>query len=241
MEHQLAILLGQPPGSPVDGPAADADLRVPDDVPADGLPADLLVARPDLQAAWARLESAGWGVAAARADRMPALRITARGEYGSEDLADVLDNWLLNLAGNLAAPVIDGGRRRAEVKRSRAVLDEQMAGYRRVVLTACREVEDALVRERYQAEHLQHLDQQLQAARQTHREAIERYRYGLSDYLPVLTALVTAQALENDLIEQRRQHLLIRVALYRALGGDWMETMEPPADPTPRVVTRSEP
>jgi multidrug efflux system outer membrane protein len=241
LEHQLALLLGRPPGAAFDGPATGAPLPELADVPVAGLPADLLLARPDIRAGWARLESAGWGLSSARADRMPALRITARGEYGADSLADVFDNWFINLAGNLTAPIIDGGRRRAEVARSRALVDEQMAAYRQTVLTACQEVEDALARERYQVEHLASLDRQLDAAHQTHREAIERYRYGLIDYLPALTALATAQDLENSVIEQRLQYLLIRVGLHRALGGSWMGKMTPPEEPTPRLATRSDP
>ena len=56
-------------------------------------------------------------------------------------------------------------------------------------------------------------------------EAVERYRVGLSDYLPVLTQLVTVQGLERDLIRQRTLLLTARISLHRALGGSWANAL----------------
>lgn len=236
LEHQLAVLAGLPPASTTIGPRVSTPLPTPGALPALGIPLDLLLQRPDVHAGWLRLTAAGWGLSAARADRLPALRITAAGEYGADDLAALFDNWLLNLAGNLTAPLLDGGRRRAEVERARGVLDERMAAYRGTVLKAYREVEDALTRERHHVDYLSSLERELEAARQAHAEALERYRYGLNDYLPVLTALAASQALENQVVEQRLEHLLIRITLFRALGGSWMAQMTPPTTPTPRMA-----
>ncbi|MEA3348659.1 MAG: efflux transporter outer membrane subunit, partial [Pseudomonadota bacterium] len=116
-------------------------------LPILGLPADLLAARPDVKAAGLRLQAGEWEVAAARADRLPALRLTASSSYLAEDLSSLFDNWIINLAANLAGPIFDGGRRRAEVARVRAVVDERLSLYRETVLNAIVEVEDALTRE----------------------------------------------------------------------------------------------
>lgn len=239
LHNQLAVLLGRPPGSPLGLDEAPPGLPEAGRLPETGVPADLLMTRPDVRAGWMRVLSAGWGLSAARADRLPAIRLTARAEYANASFGDLFDNWLANLAGSLSAPLLDGGRRKAEVERARAALDERLASYRGIVLDAVREVEDALVRERYQVEHLASLDRQLEASNQTYQEAIERYRSGLSDYLPALSAITSSQALENSVVEQRLQYLIIRVALYRALGGGWMQDMEPPEDPQPRLAERS--
>ncbi len=218
--HELAVLLGRPP-------RADLDLEqtnVPDigRLPAIGLPADLLANRPDVRAAGMRLQAAQWQVAAARANRLPALRFTAGAEYGRSDLDLLFDAWLLSLAANLTAPIFDGGRRAAEVDRARAQADENLWAYRRTVMIAVKEVEDALVGETRQREHIQGLQAVKAAARKGLEEAIQRYRNGLGDYLPVLTQLLAVQDLERNLINQQERLVLYRLGLHRALGGGWM-------------------
>lgn len=217
LKHQLAVLLGRPPRTALH---LEEDTLPPlPPLPRTGLPAQLLIHRPDIQAALRRLESADWNVAAARADRLPALRLTGRTAYSAEHLDDLFDNWMWNLAGGLTAPLIDGGRRRAEVERTRALSDERLAAYRQTVLTALQEVEDALSNEIHLKAYLGATQQELSYARHALQEAEQRYRKGLSDYLPVLTALASTQRLERNVLSARQELLSNRVALYRALGG----------------------
>jgi len=223
--HELAVLLGKPPGFSV--PIRNRDLPTPVEIPALGLPADLLKVRPDVRAAGLRLEASDWQVAEARANRLPAIRLSASARYSSNDLEVLFDNWLLNLAGNLTAPIFDGGQRAAEVDRTRAFADEKLWAYRQTVFTAVKEVEDALVSESKQQEHIKALERVVSVARRAFDEAVERYRKGLNDYLPVLTQLQSVQSLERNLIEKRASMLLFRVSLYRALSGTWTHELKP--------------
>ena len=134
----------------------------------------------------------------------------------------LLDNWFAQLAASVTGPIFDGGRRKAEVERTQAVVEERLAAYREVVLGAIAEVEDALVLLDRQQAYIQALDVQLAAAQNAHREALGRYRKGLTDYLPVLTALRNRQGLERDVVEAAHDHLVYRVQLHLALGGGWM-------------------
>jgi len=218
--HALAVLLGKPPRTDLD--IMQGVLPDMPDAPSPGLPADLLARRPDVRAAWRRLESAGWEVAAARAERLPAIRITGSASYRADELNTVFDNWLVNLAAGLTAPVVDGRRRRAEVDRTAALRDERLAQYGQAVLTAVREVEDALVQEDRQQEHLAALEAQLRYAEKALDEAHRQYRKGRGDYLRVLLATASAQNLERLVLQARRERLSLRIALYRALGGSWM-------------------
>lgn len=174
-----------------------------------------------------RLQAAEWQVAAARANRLPAISLTAGAQYGKGDMDVLFDNWLLSLAGNLTAPIFDGNRRAAEVDRRQALVDENLSAYRQAVLTAIKEVETALVNESKQREHIRGLEKVEAAARKALEEAGVRYRNGLTDYLPVLTQLLAVQRLERDLIRQRANLLNARISLYRALGGTWTESLTP--------------
>ncbi len=219
LRHQLAVLLGRPPRTEL---AVDRDtLPEPSPLPPTGLPADLLANRPDVRAAGMRLRAADWQIAEARANRLPRLSLTGSARYGEGDLDLLFDNWLLTLAGNLTAPLLDGGRRAAEVERTRALADENLARYRDTVLNAVREVEDALTSEARQREHIAGLEKVIATARSALQEAGVRYRNGLNDYLPVLTQLLTVQGLERTLIQRRAALLVARIQLYRALGGTW--------------------
>jgi len=221
LQNELALLLGKAPQA---APAISREtLEIPADVPATGIPARLLTARPDIQAAAKRLTAARWQVSVARADLLPSIRLSARAVYQAGKLNLLFDNWLLNLAAGLTAPLLDGHRRQAEITRSRAVVDEKLAAYRRTVVTAIKEVEDALVSEAGLRDHIKGLEAQLAVTKAALREARTRYRKGLNDYLPVLSGLLSVQTLERDLIQRQTDLLVTRVNLYRALGGGWGE------------------
>ncbi len=227
LENQLAVLLGRMPGA---APGIERQkLPALETVPAAGLPAQLLQNRPDIGAALRRLEAADQDLAAARADRLPALRLTASGGYDSDELESLFDNWIASLAASLALPIVDGSRRRAEVAVNRAAVQEQLAEYRQVVLSAVREVEDALLRETKTRQHIAALEKQLQASNNALAEARTRYINGLNDYLPVLTQLLSVQNLESDLIRRQEELLGARVGLYRAIGGAWVDGLASPA------------
>jgi len=219
--HELALLVGKTARYPVQ--IRRKSLPVPEKIPATGLPADLLSMRPDVRAAGLRLQAADWDTAAARADRLPAIRLSATARYGADQMDMIFDNWLLSLAGNLTAPIFDGKRRNAEVDRTLAAADEKLWAYRRTVYTAFKEVEDALVSEEKRRQHIRALELQMDAAKRALNQADERYRRGLSEYLPVLTQIMSVQNLERNLIERRTELLTDRIRLYRALGGTWMK------------------
>ncbi|MCK5851201.1 MAG: TolC family protein [Kiritimatiellae bacterium] len=221
LQNELTLLLGCPVGH---GPKVFT--TVLPDLPVQsgaGVPVDLLVSRPDVEAARFRLEAAGYDVAAARADRLPAIRLTAKYEYSAETTALLFDNWLSNLAAGLMGPLLDGGRRRAEVVRAKALLDERLAAYREVILEAVREVEDALIGERRIGERLVVIERQLKSSQFAFDEVTRRYLKGGSDYMQMLTTLRNTQQVERDVLNIRRELLSNRVTLYRALGGEGKE------------------
>ena len=224
--NQLALLTGR--SATTDLQLNQVEFPEISPLPPTGLPADLLARRPDIRATGLRLQSANWHVAAARADRLPRISLGGAVNYTSTALDILLDNWILKLAASLTGPIFDGGYRRAEVERSRAVVDERLAAYRGKVLTAIREVEDALARERQYRDSLANIDQQLQLTRMAYREATRRYLNGLIDFLPVLREQINLITFQLDRIRTGADLLKARIGLYKALGGSWMEELVEP-------------
>lgn len=218
-EHQLAILLGKAPqaGRALAGTAVT--LPEPHPLPALGVPADILMNRPDLRAARVRVAAADERVGAALADHLPSFRLQASIGAGAQSFSDLLDRWIWSLTSSVVLPLIDGGRRAAEVDRARAAMSGLLVNFKATYLRALGEVEDALTLERTEADRLAHLGRELAAAKTLLDETRTRYLEGLSDYLPVLNAIQSHQRAERTWLTAARTRLSHRVRLYRALGG----------------------
>lgn len=217
LQHQLAVLLGQSPGQ--GNLPEDDTLPALPPLPETGVPAELVQRRPDLQQAWRVVQAADRDLAAAISNRFPRFSIEASIRSQANDAGDLFDNWLSTLAGNLVVPLVDGGERRAEVRRSGAVLEELIQEYGQAVIVAVREVEDALAREQQQRRRLQSLNDQGRLADTTYRQLRNQYLNGTVSYIEVLTALKDKQELQRTILNTRQQLLTTRVALYRALAG----------------------
>jgi len=219
LRHQLAVLAGRPPGKVV--PRRVKRLPPLPPLPRTGVPTRLLERRPDVRSAYYKVRAADRRVAAALADRFPRLSISASASVTGGFNPSAFYTWLTNLAANLVAPIFDGGARKAEVARTRAAASESVAAYGQVILIALREVEDALNRERQQIKYLASLDRQLRLSRTVIDQTRHSYLNGEEEYLRVLDALIKHQTLERARLVTRRDLLLNRVALCRALAGGW--------------------
>lgn len=223
-EHAMAVLTGKIPGADL-GLAMEPLPELPSQ-PATGLPVTLLENRPDVQAARLQLESADWNVSAARAARLPSISLTGNITTSSEKVDALFEDWASNLAAGLLAPLLDGGLRQAEVDRTLAVSRERIAAYRLAVLEAIRETEDALSNERHQAEYVEALGKQYDAAQKSETESIRRYQRGVLPYLDTLAAIISRESLEITEVQARADLLVERIQLYRSLGGDWTFILE---------------
>jgi len=226
-ENRLAVLLGKPPGT-FKAPSGSALPALPP-LPSTGAPAEWVQRRPDLQAAFFRIRAADRRVSVAIADRFPRISLSAR-TGGSAEVCDLFTSWLANLAANLTAPLLDGGRRKAEVDRARASASERLHQYGELLLRSLEEVENALVREARQKEYAGSLAKQIGFSRQAVDQALEGYRKGTVDFTRFLTTVLAHQRLERTRLQGRRDLVLYRIALYRSLGGSW-DLPRPPKDP----------
>ncbi|UCF31544.1 MAG: efflux transporter outer membrane subunit [bacterium] len=223
--NDLAVLTGEPPRTDL-GLRAVAFPEV-GSLPETGVPADLLARRPDVRAAGHELFAARSQLRAARADRLPSVNLTATAGFRADGWGNLFDSWLASLAANLSLSLFNAGAIRAEVTRREWIADERLATYGQTVLTAILEVEEAMINEVKQVEYIQAQESRLKIAADSYREALQRYRKGLIDYLPALESLISAQRLERTVVQARFDRLSYRVKLHRALGGTWMgEIME---------------
>ena len=223
VEHALATLVGASPSQPVLADSAGAPLPLPPSIPV-GLPASLLQQRPDLAASVAQLKAANAQVGVAEGAFYPSLSLTSNFGFASEHLRDIASGGARQFSiGPLALslPVFDGGRNRANLALSKARYEEAVANHQTRLLTALREVEDALsdVQQRQQQGEVQAQSQQ--AAARALLVAQARYERGVSTYLDVTDAQRNALAADRAAAQIRTQRLLATVAVARALGGGW--------------------
>lgn len=226
-EAQLAALLSTTLGDvdPIVASAPDTQPEIPP-VPSAGVPASLLDRRPDVRAARRRVEAADERVAVAVADRLPALRISGSVDARGSELADLVESPLYSIFASVVAPLFDYGRRKAEVRRRRAVVEQELASYGNVMVNAMVEVEVALAQEKHHQALIAELIEQSELAASTVQAARDAYREGQIDYLPVLSAVQGEQQVALGILEARRRLLSLRVTLYRALGGTWTAELE---------------
>lgn len=245
-DQRLSVLLGEAPGRefPLDGKS----LPEIGPTPNAEVPASLLDARPDIRAIQIRVEAEDRRVAAAVGARLPQLvinftpsytwlrsKITSTGALGlgtpgETTPAITAHGWTWNTGANLAVPLFDGMSGVSQIKTRRAIVDQLLEQYSATILTALLEVESSLVLERQGRTRIGFLEDEFRLADITLEATRDRYRAGLSDFLPVLTALATRQVSELTLVAARRQLVSYRVQLYRALGGAWPEEFGEPQD-----------
>ena len=215
-KHQLAVLSGKAPGDSL----FTEEMYIPElpPLPETGLPVELVKRRPDIQSALFRLYAADMDLASAMSARYPRISFTAQlSTSGSAE--QLFRDWAWSFSGNLLAPLFYGGELQAEADRNEAVKNQRLYEYGQTVLTAFREVEDALIRELKQRESIASIKKQHELAKISYEQLRVSYFNGMSDYLDVLTALEQEQQLRRDLLTAKLELIEYRVALYRALAG----------------------
>ena len=222
-EGRLAVLMGGYRDK-LDGVLPESLAPVPSADPvAAGVPADLLVQRPDVRSAALRLEAARHSIGARRAELLPSLSLSGTiGLQAAE--ADGLfnvDQWFRNLIGGITAPIFQGGRLRNNVALAEARFDQAAAAYGRTVVTAVHEVEAALATLHNEGRRHEFLTAQLAEADASVALQLDRYSSGVAGYTDYLDALRARLNVESVLAGSRRDLALARLSLHRALGGDW--------------------
>jgi NodT family efflux transporter outer membrane factor (OMF) lipoprotein len=221
--HAIGVLLGAEPGALTHELATEG--TIPEALPslAMGIPSELLRRRPDIRRAEAEIHAATARIGVASAELFP--RLSIGGSVGVQ--ANTPQNlWepfsrFWSLGPSVSWPLFTMGRTRAAVEVQQALQEQSLIAYRQVVLSALREVEDALSAAR--SEQQRHDD--LVVAVDSNRQAVELatalYTAGQADFLNVLGAQRALYAAEDALAQNRRALSAQHIALYKALGGGW--------------------
>lgn len=188
---------------------------------APGIPAQLLLSRPDILAAEHQLRAANANIGAARAAFFPQITLTAAAGSASAELMGLFDSgskaW--QFSPSLSLPLFDAGLRRQNLSLAEARRDEAVANYERTVQQAFRDVADALAARSGLTEQLAIAEHAYSAQTERSRLAQLRYDNGAAPYLEVLDAQRDLLTAEQQRVQIRRALLSSHAALYAALGG----------------------
>ncbi len=221
--HRLSVPTGRPPA------ALSALLARPKPVPTPklpvpaGIPADVLLTRPDVRLAERRYAQSTARIGQAEAALYPSVSLAGNIATSGTRLGDLGRNSSISwsLGPTLTVPIFNGGKLRAAVEIAQAQRDQQFLAYQASVLTALKDVEDALVALSNERVRGRILATSTTAYRQAASLSQSLYRSGSSSFLDVLTAERSLYSAEDALLQSRVRIVSDYIALNKALGGGW--------------------
>lgn len=222
-QNAFAILLGRTPKA-IFEEKAKLNGRFPSSaLPSANLPSDLILRRPDIQAAEEELKAANYSIGSARAQYLPSISLTGTAGFGSAELGDLFDSESQSARAGIGInlPIFSFGRIGAQVDSARAAKEIAIAQYQKSVATAFSEVKDALSRREQAAARLTQLKEQASYLRQALKLTKEQYEAGYSDYIAVIDAETDLLTAQLNLNGAESENIAAQVELYKALGGGY--------------------
>lgn len=225
---RLQLLRGQSPqGASLSAPSDG--LPGPEALPDAGLPSALLDRRPDLRAAWLRLQAADAQAAASAAERWPRLTLSANLFSQAAQFGELFEQSLRQIAATLDWTLFQGGALKARQQESEAAAIERLYALEQAWLQALNEVQGALVGEAAATRRLEALGAQRSHAEQRLRQARRRYAQGQLPYLEVLSAQQALNAAELESLAARNARFVQRVNLCRSVAARVGQPLPKPA------------
>lgn len=222
-KHNLAILLGQPPGTLKTLLAAAKPIPVTPSEVTIGVPADLLRRRPDVRSAERKVAAQTAQIGVAQAARYPTF--TLNGSIGLESLMVsnlyTIGARTAQVAANATWTLFDGGKIRENIKKQVAVQEQTLCDYETAVLTALKDVENALVAYANEQTRRRALAEAVRAGQSALDLARQEYLAGLVDFETVLTTQRSLLSAQRELVISEATITSDLISLYKALGGGW--------------------
>ena len=224
--NAISTLIGEPPGRVLAAFRASEPEPVPVPPQLDGFaaPAQVLSRRPDVRAAEADVIASSARIGVARADLLPALRLTGSIGAGGSPLSDIFDLVTGNLFAGLTQLIFDGGRTAARVDNAQAIARASLAAYEQAILRALEEVESSATDQRTAAERVAISEEAVDAAENSAFLARSQYEAGLTDFQTLLVVESQLLSARNQLVSAQADRATAFVRLTQALGGGWSET-----------------
>lgn len=220
-ETMIALLSGEFPSEIRRGESLE-EIPLPKDTPI-GLPSDLLLRRPDIRQASLKMDAAEAAVGIAWADRFPKIVFNLTGGLENASFEGLFRSPLLYMVGNLTSPIFSFGKKKSQYEEKIAAFEKQRAEYEKCVLTAFKEVNDAVVN--YDNAHRKVGLQKsfFESTRKYYELAKLQYIKGQILYLDLLDSQRQFFNAQVDLNSAVLGEYLAFVELYKALGGGWQD------------------
>ena len=223
----LAILIGRSPEQVRVRGGSLSMIAIPRVTP--GLPSELLTQRPDIREAEANLAAADANVYNARAAFLPSITLTGEGGYESAVLKVLLrpESAIYSAAASLAQPIFHGGELLGNLDLQKGRQDELLQDYRKTVISAFGDVENALDDIRQTSLRVRLQNAVVKSSREAFNISEERLREGTIDLVTVLQTQQTLYQAQDTLFQAQLARLQAVVSLYQALGGGWLPKPKP--------------
>lgn len=216
--HRLAVLVGTVPQS-LTIPKANITKLVFPRFPI-SRPATLLTRRPDIQEAETRLIAAHANIGAARAAFFPSLSIGAGVALATSPVQGPAST-AASLLSSATVPIFQGGRLKGGLLFATAQRDELIETYKKTILVAFQETENALANEKSAGKRVKAYTTAVAEARLAYQIAREQLDAGRIDFISVLDTQRSLLQAEDALIRARYEKISATVQLVKALGGGW--------------------
>lgn len=220
----LAILLGTYPQSI--RPTLEQPGRLPDymEPVGVGIPADLLLRRPDIREAERQVNAQAALLGASKSDWLPQVFVKGSVGYSSHDLKDLAKrkSMTFEIAPSLSWTLFSGTKLVNATRLARAQLDETIHQFNQTVLTAVQETDNAMNGYRNSIKQIVALREVCNQGEETLKLSLDLYKQGLSPFQNVLDALRSLLTYQNQLVQAQGNSLQQLISLYRALGGGVM-------------------
>jgi len=188
-----------------------------------GVPADVLLSRPDIRQAERELAQATARIGQAEAARYPSISLAGSISTSGSNFGDLARSSSISwsFGPSVSIPIFNGGSLAAAVDVAAAQRDQSYVAFQSAVLTALEEVENAAVGLAQARERRDRLEEAVAAYREAVRLARSLYQIGSSSFLDVLDAERSLYSAEDSLIQTQVDITTNYVALNKALGGGW--------------------
>jgi len=224
-ENALSVLIGKNPGEIISKVNIFNETE-PETIP-NGLPSELLERRPDILQAEMNLKAQNEQISAAIAMRFPSITLSGFLGGASNDLSTFTSNgaaW--NVGAGLLGPIFNFNKNKRRVQIQKAKTEEALYQYRKTILYAFKEVEDALVDIATYKEEIKSRQSHFDAANNAMQLSQQRYDKGVTSYLEVLETQRQAFESELNLSKTKQELFNSYMKLYKAIGGGWISEEE---------------